>query len=181
MILNMKKLQLGVLSLPLLLAQTGCDTVRNTLGLDHYQADAFAVPTNPPLILPPDYNLRPPAPGAAPTYAQTSQTQAQETLINSSAKVYSGNSSETGLISSTGAGEAQSDIRKIVDEEAEREGSAEGKANDWLQRKGQEAKKNLNSLSGNKKAADAPADSKPTPAESSQTDSAPPTKAEAAA
>jgi hypothetical protein len=41
----------------------GCDSVKSTLGLGHDQPDEFLVPTNPPLELPPNYNLRPPRAG----------------------------------------------------------------------------------------------------------------------
>ena len=163
----MKMWPLGVFSLSLLLTQSGCDSVRNTLGLDHYQADAFSVPTNPPLVLPPDFNLRPPTPGTAPTYAQTSQNQAQETLITANAKVYSGNTSEERLLSYTGHSTLDPNIRKLVDEEAEREGSSEGKVNDWLKKKSEEAKKNFNSLSTNEKESDKPVEAKPVSSESS--------------
>ena len=39
---------------------TACEQFKSGLGLDHYQPDEFAIPTNPPLELPPNYKLRPP-------------------------------------------------------------------------------------------------------------------------
>lgn len=42
---------------------SGCDQFRHTFGLDHAQGDPFVVPTNPPLSMPPNYDLRPPLPG----------------------------------------------------------------------------------------------------------------------
>jgi Protein of unknown function (DUF3035) len=65
------------LSAPLL---TSCDTVRNGLGLDHYQPDEFAVPDNPPLSIPHDYKLRPPRPGAKPTNAVEANVKAQRAM-----------------------------------------------------------------------------------------------------
>jgi hypothetical protein len=44
----------------------GCDTIREATGADKSAPDEFAVVTKAPLILPPEYNLRPPQPGAAP-------------------------------------------------------------------------------------------------------------------
>jgi hypothetical protein len=43
------------------LALTGCDTVRKSLGMERTIPDETVVATNRPLVLPPDYNLRPPA------------------------------------------------------------------------------------------------------------------------
>ena len=45
----------------------GCDSLRSAGGLDKEPPDEFAVVTKAPLIIPPDYNLRPPKLGAAPT------------------------------------------------------------------------------------------------------------------
>lgn len=51
-------------ALGLALALGACDTVRDTLGLSKEAPDEFTVVTSAPLILPPDYSLRPPNPGA---------------------------------------------------------------------------------------------------------------------
>ncbi len=37
-----------------------CDTVKSTLGMDHYQADEFNLETHKPLSIPPNYDLVPP-------------------------------------------------------------------------------------------------------------------------
>lgn len=58
-------LRLSALSLGLV-ALAGCDTLRNEAGLTKQAPDEFAVTTKAPLIIPPDFNLRPPSPGAAP-------------------------------------------------------------------------------------------------------------------
>jgi hypothetical protein len=49
------------------MALTGCDTIRNAAGMDKSAPDEFAVTTKAPLVIPPDYNLQPPRPGAVPT------------------------------------------------------------------------------------------------------------------
>ena len=51
-------------ALALALALGACDTLRDTLGLGKEAPDEFTVVTSAPLILPPDYSLRPPDPGA---------------------------------------------------------------------------------------------------------------------
>src|SRR5690349_20703686 len=48
-------------------ALTGCSAMREAAGLTKVTPDEFAVTTKAPLVIPPGFNLRPPAPGAAPT------------------------------------------------------------------------------------------------------------------
>ena len=48
----------------LLLALPGCSNVRMALGMDRAGPDEFAVESRAPLLIPPDFNLRPPQPGA---------------------------------------------------------------------------------------------------------------------
>ncbi len=67
-----------------LLLLSGCDGVRETLGFQHNTPDEFAVATAPPLVIPPDYALRPPQPGADPSQSVPAQAQAQAALIGDS-------------------------------------------------------------------------------------------------
>ncbi|HEY5347731.1 MAG TPA: DUF3035 domain-containing protein [Rhizomicrobium sp.] len=62
------------------LALTGCETIRDAAGKAKSPPDEFAVVTKAPLVIPPDYNLRPPNPGAAPTN-QVSPTQSAEQAL----------------------------------------------------------------------------------------------------
>jgi hypothetical protein len=48
------------------LALSGCSSFREAAGLGKKSPDEFAVTTKAPLIIPPDFNLRPPSPGAPP-------------------------------------------------------------------------------------------------------------------
>ena len=41
----------------------GCQSTRNALGMSKVTPDEFRVVTKAPLVLPPDFSLRPPAPG----------------------------------------------------------------------------------------------------------------------
>ena len=62
-------------------AVAGCSgTVQDTLGLGKRQPDEFQVVRRAPLILPPDYTLRPPAPGEPGPIVQDTAAQAQEIL-----------------------------------------------------------------------------------------------------
>jgi hypothetical protein len=49
-----------------LVALSACDSLRDEAGLTKQSPDEFAVTTKAPLIIPPDFNLKPPSPGAAP-------------------------------------------------------------------------------------------------------------------
>lgn len=46
-------------------ALAGCDTTRDALGITKKSPDEFVVVTKAPLVLPPEFGLRPPEPGAA--------------------------------------------------------------------------------------------------------------------
>src|SRR5579872_4700062 len=64
---------------PMLLA--GCDSLREAAGLTKQSPDEFAVVTKAPLIIPPDFNLHPPTPGAAPLNQQDPTGEAQTALF----------------------------------------------------------------------------------------------------
>ncbi len=66
-----------------LAALSACDSLRQEAGLTKQSPDEFAVTTKAPLIIPPDFNLRPPSPGAAPLN-QTDPTSAAEVAMFSS-------------------------------------------------------------------------------------------------
>ena len=62
-------------------ALSGCSgTVQDSLGLGKRQPDEFQVVRRAPLILPPDYSLRPPAPGTTGPVNQDTSAQAEEIL-----------------------------------------------------------------------------------------------------
>jgi hypothetical protein len=79
----------------------GCDSTKSALGLDHYQPDEFLVPTNPPLELPPNYNLRPPRTGE-PNNGVDPATQAQKAIgvnkVEKSSTATGSNTAEENLI-----------------------------------------------------------------------------------
>lgn len=66
-----------------LLALAGCGGGNNSLGqslMGKRVPDEFQVVRRAPLVLPPDYALRPPEPGAAPSLQQDTSAQAQAIL-----------------------------------------------------------------------------------------------------
>jgi hypothetical protein len=64
------------------LSVAGCDTLRNAAGGGKQAPDEFAVVTKAPLVIPPDFNLKPPAPGTAPTNQIEATQAAQNALFN---------------------------------------------------------------------------------------------------
>jgi DUF3035 family protein len=59
----------------------GCTDFRRALGMEKVIPDEFAVVSRAPLAIPPDYSLRPPQPGAAPTQDVTAQDRAKEAIF----------------------------------------------------------------------------------------------------
>jgi hypothetical protein len=58
----------------------GCDSIREAAGVVKEPPDEFAVVSKSPLVIPPDFNLRPPKPGASPTN-QSSPTQSAQAAL----------------------------------------------------------------------------------------------------
>ena len=75
---------LGAVELALMLSLSACDTLRRDAGLTKQAPDEFAVVTKAPLIIPPNFNLRPPAPGAPPLNQEDPTDSAQAALFSSS-------------------------------------------------------------------------------------------------
>ena len=63
-------------------ALSGCDSLLKAAGLNKKSPDEFAVTTKAPLVIPPDFNLRPPMPGAPPTNTLDPSSNAELALFN---------------------------------------------------------------------------------------------------
>ena len=63
-------------------ALAGCNTLKEASGGGKDSPDEFAVVTKAPLVIPPDFNLKPPAPGTAPTNQIEPTQAAQNALFN---------------------------------------------------------------------------------------------------
>lgn len=74
-------LRLAALGLGLAALQ-GCQSFRDEAGLTKQPPDEFAVTTKAPLIIPPDFNLRPPSPGAAPLNQTDPTASAEQAMFN---------------------------------------------------------------------------------------------------
>ena len=64
------------------MALTGCQSLRDAAGLQKKSPDEFAVTTKAPLVIPPDFNLRPPTPGAPPSNTRDPSTNAEIALFS---------------------------------------------------------------------------------------------------
>jgi hypothetical protein len=95
----------------------GCTGFRQAIGVAKVSPDEFAVVTKAPLVIPPDYSLKPPAPGAGPT-SDSSELAAQRALIGDvNANTAGLTPGERALLGDAGAQYADPMIRQIIDQE----------------------------------------------------------------
>jgi len=113
----------GLLLVPLVLG--GCTDLKRALGMEKVVPDEFAVVRAAPLALPPDFSLRPPRPGAAPTQEISSTEQARQTIFKASDQQTAAlpdadklSAGENQLLRQAGAAAAPRDIRDTVNREA---------------------------------------------------------------
>ena len=71
---------LAVASVSALLLLPGCSDFRVALGMDKVGPDEFAVESRAPLTIPPDFDLRPPQPGAPRPQEVTSAERARRVI-----------------------------------------------------------------------------------------------------
>lgn len=105
----------------------GCDSVRNTFGLSKQPPDEFTVMTRAPLTLPPDFQLRPPEPGAPRPQELQPDEQARAALFGdpgrepgesySTADLMAVSPAERALLQVADAEQVDPSIRRIVNEE----------------------------------------------------------------
>jgi hypothetical protein len=133
---------LAALAIGLPLATGGCTSVKQTLGLTKQSPDEFRVVSRAPLSMPPDYNLRPPTPGAPRPQEGTPRDQAAAAVfqyttttgglpadaippIGEGEAETAQSSGESALLQSAGASGVDPNIRQLVDNEtAEDEASS---------------------------------------------------------
>ncbi|MEC7029138.1 MAG: DUF3035 domain-containing protein [Pseudomonadota bacterium] len=102
------------------LALSACDGAKKQLGLERQAPDEFAVVKRAPLEMPPDYTLRPPAPGAQRPQEMTTDKEAQAVVFGADAQqsaTAAPRDGEAALLMSAGATNADDSIRRVVDQE----------------------------------------------------------------
>lgn len=96
-----------------LLALSGCGGKKTIFGNPN-TPDELAVTRNAPLVVPPDFNMRPPRPGAPRAQEVDAQSQAVEALFGEGAKVAPKTPGEQALLDSAKANLALNDIRSTL-------------------------------------------------------------------
>ncbi len=125
--MNRQFLGVGV-SLLAMAALTGCEQTKQALGQTKRSPDEFAVYTRAPLSTPPDFQLRPPAPGAQRPQAVNPRDRVERTIINSAGgtarrpvnterPVAGASAGETAILRAAGALNTNPGIRRQVDNE----------------------------------------------------------------
>jgi hypothetical protein len=94
----------------------GCQSAGKALGLSKVTPDEFRVVTKAPLVVPPDYALRPPAPGEPRPQELQPESAARNALLGArESEVRS--DGEKALVARAGAEKADPLIRYVVDDE----------------------------------------------------------------
>ncbi len=99
---------------------TACGSLKSALGVEKNAPDEFAVVTKAPLIIPPDYSLRPPKPGAPrPQELQPTETARKALLGGAQGSEESGPSDgELTLLRNANAERVDPNIREVLNEES---------------------------------------------------------------
>ena len=99
----------------------GCDSARMTFGGGKNAPDEFVVYQRSPLSLPPEYGLRPPAPGKRRPQEVAPVDAAKRAVLGTSVNRNTANNRSRGinvLMTQTGADKAKRDIRQLVNQES---------------------------------------------------------------
>lgn len=93
---------------------TGCTSTSRALGLEKSAPNEFNILTKAPLIVPPEYNLRPPAIGASSAENNYTQKSAREALLGDIDATEPSNG-EIALMARAGVNRANQEIRLEID------------------------------------------------------------------
>jgi len=94
----------------------GCTSTKEALGMTKVMPDEFRVVSKAPLVVPPDYALRPPSPGQPRPQELQPESQARVALLGARAAEQR-SEGEKLLVSRAGAERADPLIRYVVDDE----------------------------------------------------------------
>ena len=97
-------------------AVTGCSSVNQALGVTKITPDEFRVVAKAPLVVPPDYALRPPAPGEPRPQELQPESSARLALLGKQEAV-NRSAGETLLANKAGSAKADPLIRYVMDDE----------------------------------------------------------------
>jgi hypothetical protein len=94
----------------------GCNSTRSALGMTKVTPDEFRVVTKAPLVVPPDYALRPPAPGEPRPQELQPESAARSALLGQQ-EAETRSDGEKLLVAKAGGAKADPLIRYVVDDE----------------------------------------------------------------
>ena len=119
--IDRRTVAVACLACSLVLGTSACSNLRDAFGLSKRAPDEFAVLTKPPLVVPPDFTLRPPLPGAAADPNSAAATgEAKAALLGQGAAQApdsppaDGSVGEQALLARAGADEAEPGIRALI-------------------------------------------------------------------
>ena len=98
------------------LGLSGCNSATKALGLAKVTPDEFRVVTKAPLIVPPDYSLRPPAPGE-PRPQELQPDSAARAVLVGQVQAADRSPGENRFVARAGAAQPDPLIRFVVDDE----------------------------------------------------------------
>ena len=113
----MKKIFFIIISSSILLSS--CDAVRDSAGVNRKQIDEYAVIENPPLVIPPNFNLLPPDQINSKDIIDADSDLAKEILFGLEDIEVENNKQDliSEIIKETEANEVNDDIRNSINEE----------------------------------------------------------------
>ena len=119
---------------------TGCNSASRALGMTKVTPDEFRVVTKAPLVVPPDYSLRPPMPGQPRPQELQPESAARAALLGER-DTEARSEGEKLLVTKAGADKADPLIRYVVDDEFGSVAHKDKSFSDWVifWRKGQPA------------------------------------------
>jgi hypothetical protein len=107
---------MAVAAIGLAAGLSGCQSTQRALGLQRVTPDEFKIVAKAPLVLPPDYGLRPPVPGEPRPQELQPESAAREAMVGRRASEQR-TQGETLLVAKAGADRADPLIRYVVDDE----------------------------------------------------------------
>ena len=100
----------------IVLGLSGCESTKNALGLNKVVPDEFRVVTKAPLVVPPDFALRPPAPGEPRPQELQPESAARQALLGQRDAV-NRSQGEQLFVAKAGGDKADPLARYVVDDE----------------------------------------------------------------
>ncbi|MFN4295265.1 MAG: DUF3035 domain-containing protein [Brevundimonas sp.] len=95
---------------------TGCNSIRQGVGLERVTPDEFRVISQAPLSVPPEYGLRPPAPGQ-PRPAELAPESSARQILLGQRQAITRSAGEESLVAAAGAAQADPLARYVIDDE----------------------------------------------------------------